>query len=166
MFEKIKPVTRYFLRTFVPLFFGLFVFWLIFRKLEFKQIMLIVRKDVNYWIIALSLPFGLFANIIRAYRWRLLIHPLGYRPKISNLIYAFLKLRRELGFSATGGSLAMHDGEPLRENTFFRSGRNHDYRPVIRLGSDKYNRGNSILLKCSLFYQILCSKFGYVQLFV
>jgi len=90
MFEKIKPVTVQFLKTFVPLFFGLFVFWLIFRTLDFKEIMLIVRKDVNYYIIALSLPFGLFGNIMRAYRWRLLIHPLGYRPKTSNLIYAFL----------------------------------------------------------------------------
>ena len=90
MFEKIKPVLIQLLKTFVPLFFGLFVFWLIFRTLDFKEIMLILRKDVNFWIIALSLPFGLFANIIRAYRWKLLIHPLGYRPKTSNLIYSFL----------------------------------------------------------------------------
>jgi len=90
MSEKIKPVFIQFLKIFVPLAFGLLVFWLIFRTMDFKQIMLIVRKDVNYWIIALSLPFGLFANIIRAYRWGLLIPPLGYRPKASNLIYAFL----------------------------------------------------------------------------
>ena len=90
MFEKIKPVSVKFLKTFIPLAFGLFVFWLIFRTLDFKQIMLIVRKDVNYGIIALSLPFGLFGHIMRAYRWRLLIYPLGYRPKISNLIYSFL----------------------------------------------------------------------------
>jgi len=90
MFKKIKPVFIRFLKIFIPLAFGLFVFWLIFRTLDFKQVMLIVRKDVNYWIIALSLPFGLFGHIMRAYRWRLLIYPLGYRPKISNLIYAFL----------------------------------------------------------------------------
>jgi len=90
MLEKNKHIFKQFLKTVVPLFFGLLVFWLIFRSLDFKQIMSIARMDVNYWIIALSLPFGLFANIIRAYRWRLLIYPLGYRPKASNLIYAFL----------------------------------------------------------------------------
>jgi len=90
MFEKIKPVFVDFLKTFVPLFFGLFVFWLIFKRFPFKDILMILRKDVNFGIIALSLPFGLFANIIRAYRWGLLIHPLGYRPKTSNLIYSFL----------------------------------------------------------------------------
>ncbi|MCL1934262.1 MAG: flippase-like domain-containing protein [Candidatus Azobacteroides sp.] len=90
MFEKIKPISIQILKIFIPLAFGLFVFWLIFRTLPFNQIMFIVRKDVNYRIIALSLPFGLFANIMRAYRWGLLIHPLGYRPKTSNLIYSFL----------------------------------------------------------------------------
>jgi len=90
MFEKIKPIYVQFIKIFIPLTFGLFVFWLIFRTLDFKQILLIVRKDVNYGIIALSLPFGLFGHIMRAYRWRLLMYPLGYRPKASNLIYAFL----------------------------------------------------------------------------
>ena len=90
MLEKIKILFKPFLKTFVPLFFGLFVFWLIFKRLDFKEILLTLRKDVNYWIIALSLPFGLFGNIMRAYRWELLIRPLGHRPKKSNLIYSFL----------------------------------------------------------------------------
>jgi len=89
MVKKIKPTATQFLKTIVPLLFGLFVFWLIFKRLDFKEILSILRKDVNFGIIALSLPFGLFANIMRAYRWGLLIHPLGYRPKTSNLIYAF-----------------------------------------------------------------------------
>ena len=79
-----------FAKTFIPLIFGLFIFWLIFRKMDFKEIMSILKQDVNFWIIALSLPFGLGANIIRAYRWDLLIRPLGFNPKKSNLVYAVL----------------------------------------------------------------------------
>ena len=90
MFKKIKNFFIQFFKTFIPLLFGLFVLWLIFRQLDFKDIISTLKKDVNYWIIALSLPFGLSGNIIRAYRWELLIHPLGYRPKKSNLIYSFL----------------------------------------------------------------------------
>jgi uncharacterized protein (TIRG00374 family) len=90
MFEKFKPISIQIFKTLVPLSFGLFVFWLIFRTLDFKEMLTIVQKDVNFYIIALSLPFGLFGNIMRALRWRLLIYPLGYRPKISNLIYSFL----------------------------------------------------------------------------
>ena len=89
-FEKIKYYFIQFLKTFVPLLFGLFVLWLIFKQLDFSEMVSTLKNDVNYWIIAASLPFGLFGNIIRAYRWRLLIYPLGYRPKSSNLIYSFL----------------------------------------------------------------------------
>jgi uncharacterized protein (TIRG00374 family) len=91
MTEKFKSSLTKFLKTFIPLAFGLFVLWLIlFKILDFNEILLIVKQDVNFWIIALSLPFGLFANVMRAYRWDLLIRPLGFRAKKSNLIYAVL----------------------------------------------------------------------------
>jgi uncharacterized protein (TIRG00374 family) len=90
MAKIFNPSLMKFLKTFIPLAFGLFIFWLIFRKLDFKAILLILRQDVNFRIIILSLPFGLFANIIRAYRWDLLIRPLGYTAKKSNLIYSVM----------------------------------------------------------------------------
>lgn len=85
-----KSVLSRLLKTFIPLAFGLLIFWLIFRKQDISQIMAILKSDVNFRFILLSLPFGLLANIIRAYRWNLLIRPLGYNPKMSNLIYAVL----------------------------------------------------------------------------
>ena len=90
MLEKFKPVLIKFLKTVVPLGFGILVLWLIFKGLDFNEILLILKQDVNFWIIALSLPFGLFGNIIRGFRWGLLIKPLSYQPKTSNLIYSFL----------------------------------------------------------------------------
>ena len=90
MFEKIKSTLLKILKTVIPLAFGLVIFWLIFRKLNIQEILSILKSDVDFGLIALSLPFGLLANIVRAYRWDLLIRPLGYRPKKSNLIYAVL----------------------------------------------------------------------------
>lgn len=90
MTSKLKDILLKFAKTFLPLFFGLFIFWLVFRKMNFGDIMTILKQDVNFWFIALSLPFGLGANIARAYRWDLLIKPLGYNPRKSNLIYAVL----------------------------------------------------------------------------
>jgi uncharacterized protein (TIRG00374 family) len=91
MSVKFKQSLVKFLKTFIPLAFGIFVlWWILFKILDLDSIMKIVKQDVNFWIIALSLPFGLFANIIRAYRWDLLIRPLGFRVKKSNLIYAVL----------------------------------------------------------------------------
>ena len=90
MGENLKSGLVKFLKTFIPLTFGLIVLWFIIKSLDFNQVILTLKKDVNYWIIVLSLPFGLFGQIMRAFRWDLLIRPLGYRPKKMNLIYSVL----------------------------------------------------------------------------
>lgn len=88
MGKKFKSGLIKFSKTFIPLAFGLIVLCFIIKALDFEQVILILKKDVNYWIIAFSLPFGLFGQIMRAFRWDLLIRPLGYNPKKSNLIYS------------------------------------------------------------------------------
>ena len=85
---KLKSGLKKFLKTFIPLVFGLIVLWLIVNQLDTVEVISILKRDVSYWIITLSLPFGLFGQIMRAYRWDLLIRPLGYTPKKSNLIYS------------------------------------------------------------------------------
>jgi uncharacterized protein (TIRG00374 family) len=85
-----KPILIKFSKVFIPLIFGVVVLWFIIKGLDFEKVVLALKTDVNYWLIVLSLPFGLFSNIIRAFRWKLLIRPLNYNPKKSNLIYAVL----------------------------------------------------------------------------
>ena len=88
--NSIKKALIYFFKVIFPLGVGVFILWLVYRKMDFAAIMDVLRSNVNFWIIALSLIFGLFANIARAYRWNLLIKPLGEKPRIHNLIYAVL----------------------------------------------------------------------------
>jgi uncharacterized protein (TIRG00374 family) len=88
MWKNFKSGLLRFSKTFIPLAFGLIVLWFIIDTLDFKQVIATLKKDVNYWIIALSLPFGLFGQLMRAFRWDLLIRPLGHCPKKSNLIYS------------------------------------------------------------------------------
>lgn len=90
MSSNFKTILVKLLKTVVPLAFGVLLFVFIFRTLNFKEIMAILKQDVNWWIIAISLPFGLGANIARAYRWELLVRPLGYKPKMYNMVYAVL----------------------------------------------------------------------------
>jgi len=71
----------------VPLFLGIFILWLLYRDTDFAQMWAII-KDANYGILAFSLLFGLLGNTVRAFRWKILITPLGYNPKISNLAFA------------------------------------------------------------------------------
>lgn len=90
MSEKIKKIVSNFFKIVLPLAFGILLFWLVYRKMDFNEIMRIVRSGVRFDIIAVSLVFGLFANIVRGYRWYLLIKPLGVEPKVKNLVYAVL----------------------------------------------------------------------------
>ena len=45
-------------------------------------------KEANYWWIGLGVLLGFFSHISRAYRWKFLLEPMGYRPKLGNSIMA------------------------------------------------------------------------------
>lgn len=90
MSENFKNLMMRLLKTVVPLAFGVIVLFLLFKVLDINEIISVLKQDVNFYIIILSLPFCLFANIARAMRWNLLITPLGFKPRKSNLIYAVL----------------------------------------------------------------------------
>ncbi len=47
-------------------------------------------KDANYWWVALGLFFGILSHLSRAYRWKYLLEPLGYKPKLINSTLAVL----------------------------------------------------------------------------
>jgi uncharacterized protein (TIRG00374 family) len=70
-------------------------------------------QEVNYWWILLMLIAFLISNLSRALRWNMLIHPLGYRPRLRN---AFLTT--VLGYLANLGLPRM--GEIVRGATLAR----------------------------------------------
>jgi uncharacterized protein (TIRG00374 family) len=86
---KYKTVIIKFLKITIPLFLGIFILIILYRRTDFKELWATVQT-ADWAILFFSLPFCLAANIIRALRWRLIIHPLGYDPRRSNLIYAVL----------------------------------------------------------------------------
>lgn len=61
------------LRLGVPLLFGVLVLWLIYRDMDLRQVMVVLDSGVDYKVLILSLVFGLVANVIRGYRWHLLV---------------------------------------------------------------------------------------------
>ena len=71
------------------LFAGLFLLWLVFRKLD---IHLVVDQIVNanyYWIL-LSFCCAIFSHLARAARWNILINHLGNKTKLSTTFYAVM----------------------------------------------------------------------------
>ncbi len=47
-------------------------------------------KDANYWWIGLGLFFGALSHLSRAYRWKFLLEPMGYKPDFGNSTMAVL----------------------------------------------------------------------------
>lgn len=47
-------------------------------------------KNANYWWIGLGLIFGILSHLSRAYRWKFLLEPLGYKPRFVNSTLAVL----------------------------------------------------------------------------
>lgn len=63
---------------------GVFIFWLIYKDQDIDRIKSILKNDVDYFWIAVSLIIGLLSHISRTVRWGLMIEPIGHKPRFIN----------------------------------------------------------------------------------
>ncbi|MBI4947632.1 MAG: flippase-like domain-containing protein [Bacteroidetes bacterium] len=71
---------------------GAFLIWLAVKDLTEDDKMQIEKSlsEANYVWIALSMAAGILAHISRAIRWKMLLAPLGFVPKLNNTFYAVM----------------------------------------------------------------------------
>jgi hypothetical protein len=71
---------------------GVFFIWLFLRQLSPEQKSEIWHSFItaNYSWVFLSIIIGILSHVVRAYRWRILMEPMGYHPKISNTLFAVM----------------------------------------------------------------------------
>jgi uncharacterized protein (TIRG00374 family) len=84
--------TRKILFTIIPIAFGVFLIGYFTSQLspDDKKDIINSFKTANYWWILLSLICGVLSHLSRAYRWKFMIEPLGYKPKFPNLVMTVL----------------------------------------------------------------------------
>jgi uncharacterized protein (TIRG00374 family) len=68
---------------------GLVLFWLQYRHSNWAAIKQ-GWLETNYFWIAVSMLLGLISHYSRAIRWKMLIKPLGYDPKVNNIFLSIL----------------------------------------------------------------------------
>ena len=68
---------------------GGFLVWYSLSKVSIETL-LKYFKNANYWWIALGLFFGILSHLSRAYRWKYLLEPMGYKPDFGNSTMAVL----------------------------------------------------------------------------
>lgn len=85
-----KEATKKWLKVFLPVFLGLFLVWYSLSKFTDKQVVEIkfALLHANYWWIGLSVFIGFLSHLSRAYRWKFMLAPLGYKPKLYNRFFA------------------------------------------------------------------------------
>ena len=86
---------KYILPALKFLFFlalGAFLIWLAVKDLTQEDKTQITKSlsEANYAWIALSMLIGIIAHLSRAMRWKMLLAPLGFIPKLSNTFYAVM----------------------------------------------------------------------------
>ena len=109
IFEKV-------LQVIFPLLLGIFILVWVYRDFNFQRVGEVMLHGMDYGWIALSLLFGVFANLFRGWRWRLALEPLGEYPKTANCVYAiFISYASNLVIPRVGevtrcGVLSKYDG--------------------------------------------------------
>ena len=83
-----KKIFKKILQVVFPLLLGAFILIWVYRDFNFQRVGEVLVNGMNYGWIALSLVFGVFANLFRGWRWKRALEPLGEYPKTANCVYA------------------------------------------------------------------------------
>ncbi|WP_034918294.1 lysylphosphatidylglycerol synthase transmembrane domain-containing protein [Gillisia sp. CAL575] len=87
-----KKTTIKILKIILPLSLGVFLIWFSIRNstpLEREELLNNIRS-ANPIFILISIICGLLSHLSRAYRWKFLLEPLGYKPKFPNSFMAVM----------------------------------------------------------------------------
>lgn len=87
-----KKSTQKILKIILPLSLGVFLIWYSIKNStpsEREQLLENITQAHPGWIL-LSMLFGLLSHISRAYRWKFLLEPMGYKPKFLNSFMAVM----------------------------------------------------------------------------
>jgi len=77
------------LKIILPLILGGFLVWYSLSNISIATLVSYFQ-NANYWWIGLGLFFGILSHLSRAYRWKFMLEPIGYKPKLGNSILAVL----------------------------------------------------------------------------
>ena len=84
-----KPKTKSIIQFVVLLAIGILLVWLAFSQVADKKVEIISAfANANYFWVFVCAFIAFFSHVIRAYRWRYLLEPLGYKTSFFNAFAA------------------------------------------------------------------------------
>lgn len=80
-----RKLLSYAVKYLLPLALTVLLVWYMFKKVNFADMMDIIRHGVNYWWILAAMGVSVLSHICRAARWRLQLRGLNIRPPMMEL---------------------------------------------------------------------------------
>lgn len=76
----VRKIFGLLLRYGLPLVLTVLLVWYMFQKVDFREMMNILRAGVDYWWILAAMAVSVFSHLFRAARWRLQLRGLDVNP--------------------------------------------------------------------------------------
>lgn len=83
-----KLTAQNILKITLPLLLGGAILFWMYRDFDFHAAKQVVTKEMNWWWMIISLPFGIMAQAFRGWRWRQSLEPTGEHPRKSTCVNA------------------------------------------------------------------------------
>ena len=112
------------LRNFIPLGIGVFLIFYSLSSITSDQRLQIwsTVQQAHLLPVLISVAFGVMSHLSRAYRWKYLLNPLGYHPKLKNLIGSVLvNYLSNLGIPRSGEVLRVTAIYTYEKITFYKA---------------------------------------------
>ena len=77
-----KKIFNYTLKTVLPIILGVLILYVVYKDFKFS-LLWSGLKEMNLLWFAFSTVFGVMSHVIRGWRWKLSLAPLGYNPSSS-----------------------------------------------------------------------------------
>lgn len=75
-------------KTLLPLTLGGAILYWMYRDFDFHSIENVLRNEMNWTWMLLSFPFGVLAQMLRGWRWRQTLEPVGEHPRRATCIHS------------------------------------------------------------------------------
>lgn len=80
-----KKIFNYIVKILLPILLGVLILYMVYDDFDFSRLYSDLKNMDMFWFL-LSTFFGIMSHVIRGWRWRLTLSPLGYNPSSSTCV--------------------------------------------------------------------------------